>query len=92
MSNYMIFLFQIFEGKKNPLLDSVPEVIKDAKERIQRECVAHICREAALSALKSGKSTTDRIIFLLRYSSLLISLPSASSELHWLQTATHLML
>jgi len=86
------FLFQVLEGKKNPLTDLVPDVIKDAKDQMQRECVAHICRRSALSVSKTKTILTSKIVFLLKYSSLLISLPSANSELHWLQTATHLTL
>jgi hypothetical protein len=84
-------LMRACEGKASLLTDSVPEVVKEAKEPLQRECVAHVCREAALTAAKFKKATTDQLVTILRYSSALLSVPSASAEIHWLRMATHLV-
>jgi hypothetical protein len=75
----------------NLLLDPTPEVIKEAKEFVQRECVAHICRTAALTALRFKKAPLGQVSVLLRYSALLVSMPAASAELHWQRMTTHLM-
>ena len=83
-------LMRAFEGQ-NILLDSVPDAIKEAKEPLQRECVAHICRAAALTVYKFKKPAIDQVTALLRYSSLLLSVPSANAEIHWLRMVTHLV-
>jgi hypothetical protein len=79
-----------FDGKANLLLNQVPEVVKEAKELLLRECVAQICKEAALTAWKFKKVNSDSVVALLRYSALLSSLPSANAEMHWFRMATHL--
>jgi hypothetical protein len=84
-------IMHAIDGKNNLLFESVPDVIKDAKEPLQRECVAHVCREAALTASKFKKATTDQLVNILRYSALLLSVPSASAEIHWMRMATHLV-
>jgi hypothetical protein len=84
-------LIRACEGKVNLLLDSVPSVVKEAKEPLQRECIAHVCREAALIAAKLQKASTEQIVAMLRYSGLLTSRTPASVEIHWLRMATHLV-
>lgn len=76
-------LIRAYDGKASLLLDSTPSVVKEAKDPIKRECVAHICREAALAVLKTKNVSYDQITRLLRYSSLLISTPAANAEIHW---------
>jgi DNA polymerase III delta prime subunit len=83
-------IMRAFTGD-NILLESTPEVVKEAKEPIQRECVAHICRAAALTVHKFKKPSPEKVAALLRYSAVLLSVPSASAELHWLRMATHLV-
>ncbi len=83
-------LMRAFSGE-NILLESTPEVVKEAKEPLQRECVSHICRAAALTVFKFKKPALEKVVALLRYSSLLLSVPSASAEIHWLRMATHLV-
>ena len=84
-------LMRAFDGKSNLLLDPVPEVVKEAKEPIQRECIAHVCREAALTIMKFKKAPFNHISALLKFSALMVSLPSASAELHWFRMASCLM-
>jgi hypothetical protein len=84
-------LLRALDGKANLLLDSTPAVVKEAKEPIERDCVAHICREAALTALKFKKAPLERVSALLRFSAILTSVPSASAELHWLRMTVRLM-
>jgi hypothetical protein len=83
-------LMRAFDGKADLLLDSTPEVVKEAKEPLLRECVAQVCKEAALTAWKFKKVTADAVASLLRYSAILSSLPSANAELHWFRMAVHL--
>lgn len=83
-------LLRAVDGKADLLLDSTPEVVKTAKEPLQRECVAHVCREAALTAAKFEKVSTNQLVAMLHYSSVLLSIPSASAEIHWLRMASHL--
>ena len=84
-------LLRAFDGKTSLLLDPTPEIVKDAKEPLQRECVAHICREAAINLLRFKQAPADRVASLLRYSSVLLSIPTANSEIHWLRMASHLL-
>jgi hypothetical protein len=83
-------LMRAFTGE-NILLEPTPEVVKEAKEPLQRECVAHICRAAALTVYKFKKPSIEQVTALLRYSALLLSVPSASAEIHWFRMATHLV-
>jgi len=84
-------LVRAFDGKSSLLLDSTPTAIKEMKEPLQRECIAHVCRVAALTVLKDKKASFKQISSLLHYSSLLISMAAANAEIHWLRMTTHLM-
>ncbi len=85
-------ILQAFDHKTNLLLDKTPDVVKEAKELIQKECVAQVCQEAATTLLRFKKAPIDQIAHLLRYSAILTSLPSASSEIYWLRMAAHVFL
>jgi replication-associated recombination protein RarA len=84
-------VLRALEGQSNILLEPTPELVKDAKEPLQRECVAHVCRAAAITVLKFKKIPVDRVAAVLRYAATLLSVPPATSEVHWLRMASHLM-
>ncbi len=83
-------LFQTLQkglaGEVDLLLEEPPPILSDAKEPIQRESVAHVCRAAA----RFSSAAPARRLWGFRYSALLLSSPSCNAEIHWLRMAAHL--
>ena len=76
-------MFSIFNNEINPIFEKTPEIIKNVKEYVDRECISHVCMGVAIEALKLGKIKYDEASKILKYSSLLISIPSINSDIHW---------
>lgn len=75
------------DGRKNLLLEPIPEAVSDLKEPgIDRDCVAHICGHLA----RTNNIPVSTVARVLKYASTLISSPYTNAEIHWLRMASQL--
>jgi len=75
------------EGKRDFLLEPVPEAIAELKEPgLDRDCVAHICRHVA----RAAGTPMNAAASIFAFASTLISSPYANAEIHWFRMVSRL--
>lgn len=92
-SKYMALfdlLMKAVDSKADLLLEPVPEIVKEAKEPLQRECVSQICRMVAETSARFNKDPPSVVAYLYRFSALLLTLQPANAELHWFRAISHI--